>query len=98
MAKQFYTDYVRHCLRYFTRYELDENADRIEKLNWVCCESALEDFKPKEQDILKYIYRERDTMGDNVYNASKVCGYDQEHLWALCRLLEQRVAELRHLI
>lgn len=98
MGKSYYTDYVRHCLRYYTRNDFEPNASKAEKINWICCDDVFKELGPKEREILKHIYREKDTMADNVFNICKTLGLEQNQIWASIRDLERLVAESRTLI
>lgn len=99
MNRLFYTDYVRHCLRFYARNinkpqfntEVDEN-------NWYACHKAIERYSDRDQDIFLRVYGLRDTLEDNVYETSKVYLIDQNIIWKLMRELERDIAKKRGLL
>lgn len=100
MSKTFYTDYVRHSLRFYTR-----NIDKptkfksdSDKANWLSCHGAIRNYSPKEQNILVSVYSGYDTLADEVYNASKQYKIDQNIIWDMMKDVEHRVARNRGLI
>lgn len=97
MARAFYTEYVNHCMRFYTRHSLCTD-NSIDVLNWQACEKALSDFSPEEQEILTFVYRERDTIPDNVYNIARETKIKQDTVWNLISKLELKIAKLRGLI
>jgi hypothetical protein len=99
MNRLFYTDYVRHCLRFYARNvnkprfntEVDEN-------NWYACHKAIEPYSDRDKDIFLRVYGLRDTLEDNVYETSKIYLIDQNIIWKLMRELERNIAKKRGLL
>lgn len=99
MAKTFYTDYVQHCMRFFSRYPKPNHfRSEADKKNWNACNMALKEFSDVDRDILIGIYKEGDTIPDNIYQASKARKINQDTIWKLCDQLEHKVAKRRGLI
>lgn len=99
MTKKFYSEYVRHALRFYARH-LEApvfNCPAAQK-NWVACDSVLNEHFPRYKDVLISVYRGFDTMGDNVYEAAKRYNMPQDNLWTMMEELEKRVAHARGLI
>ena len=48
--------------------------------------------------MLLYIYREGDTIPDNVYQIAKAKGLRQDSVWKLVNELERKVAKRRGLL
>lgn len=97
MSRAYYTDYVNHCMKFYTRYS-QPSGQSVESYNWLSCKKALATFSPEEQEILTFVYRERDTIQDNVYTIAKEKGIKQNRVWNLITELERKVAKLRGLI
>ncbi len=97
MARAHYTEYVNHCMRFYTRHArpAEQSADA---LNWLSCEKALAAFSPEEQDILTFVYREKDTIPDNVFAIAKEKGIKQNRVWGMMMALELKIAKIRGLI
>ena len=99
MSKPYYTDYVRHCLRFYVR-----NTDKprfnseVDKNNWYACQRAVERYAMDERAIIVYVYGMRDTLADNVYEIAKSHRIDQNIVWDMLKELEHRVARNRGLI
>lgn len=99
MSKPYYTDYVRHCLRFYTRNptvsRFNTEADRF---NWYACHRVMEIRPSEERAIFVQVYSSRDTLADNVYEVAKAKGIDQNIIWELLKDFERAVAEKRGLI
>ena len=94
-----YTLYVRHCLRFYTRYpNITQFRNETDRLNWQACHNAMQNYSTLYRDILTYIYSEGDTLADNVYVISKKYGASQDAIRALMREFERVVAEERGLL
>lgn len=99
MSKHFYTEYVRHCLRYYAR---NINKPRfnteVDKNNWNACYRAIERYSDRDKDIFLRVYGMRDTLADNVYEASQIYLIDQNIIWDMIKDLERVVAKKRGLL
>ena len=94
-----YTAYVRHALRFYSRYlHIEEFRSEADRLNWSACHRAIQSYPPIDKDILVCVYGECDTLGDNVYNVSKRYGIAQDALWEMMREFERKVAIERTLL
>ena len=100
MSRPFYSEYVKHALRFYSR-----NTDKpikfrsaADKANWLSCRGAIRYFPPMEQKILISVYSGFDTLPDEVYNASKKYNIDQNYIWDLMKDVERKVALNRGLI
>jgi uncharacterized membrane protein len=96
--KTFYSDYVNHCLRFYSRHSDPEFRSEADKSNWNACKEALEEFNDKDREILTTIFREGDTIPDNVYQMAKKLNTKQDGIWRLVSDLERKVAKKRGLI
>ena len=100
MSRCFYSEYVKHALRFYSR-NIDKptrfrsNAD---KANWLSCYSAMKHYSPVQQDMLISVYSGYDTLPDEVYNTSKRYKIDQSIIWDLMKEIERKVALIRGLI
>lgn len=99
MAKVFYSNFVRHCMRFYARHP-KPNYFRTEadKKNWKSCDNALKSFTDEDREILLTIYREGDTLSDNIYQFARQEGISQDPLWKLVNDLERKVAKRRGLL
>ena len=89
MSRAFYSEFVSHCLRFYARYEDRIYNSEAEKHNWIACHMALKSFTKAERKKLLTIYKEGDTIPDNVH---------QDVIWGLVRECEKRVAKYRGLL
>ena len=99
MSKKYYTDYVRHALRFYTRHNnqpiFNTEAD---KNNWMSCHSVLKKCSDKDAEILKSVYSGYDTLADEVFSASKKYKVDQDIIWDCMKDVERRIALRRGLL
>ena len=96
--KTFYSEYVQHCMKFYARHPNPKFWSDADKLNWYACDSAMKGFTDKEQDILMTVYRECDTIPDNVYEVSVDRNIKQDTIWKLINELERKVAKRRGLL
>lgn len=98
MARMFYSDYVRHCLRFYVRHENPQFRTSADKHNWYACKDTLDTFSDKDRETLLVIYRNGDTMPDSIYQLAKEQGVSQNVLWKMVNELERKVAKKRGLL
>ena len=99
MNKPFYSEYVRHCMRFYSR---NINKPRfnteVDKDNWYACHKAIERYSDRDRDILIRVYGMYDTLADNVYEVAKLYSIDQNIIWDMIKDFERNVAKKRGLI
>ena len=96
--RTFYSEYVQHCMRFYARHPHPTFRSETDKQNWNVCDSVIKEFTPFEVDILMSVYREGDTIPDNIYKISVDRSVKQDCIWKLVNELERKVAERRNLI
>ena len=98
MYKQCYTDYVRRCLRFYSRNLIEPCfKTEVDSNNWYACHNVLQTYPKRDRDILVYVYGEFDTTGDNVYAIANKYQIHQNVIWAMMRECERQVAVERGL-
>jgi hypothetical protein len=99
MIKKHYSDYVRHALRYYTR-NLENPVFKclVSQQNWLVCHSVINRYFSEHKEVLIAVYQPFDTMGDNVYQASKKHNIPQDNIWSMMADLEKLIAQERGLI
>jgi|SRR3712207_1062439 len=98
MSRPHYSEYVGHCLRFYTRHKEPRFSSNVDRLNWEACRDALNTFCDSDRTLLHEVYSERDTMSDNVYQICKRENLCQDTLWKMVNDLEREVARVRGLI
>ena len=96
--RTFYSEYVQHCMRFYSRHSDPEFRTEVDKLNWKACESALKAFADKDRELLLEIYRRQETVAEGISNIANAKSLDQNDLWKLVGDLERKVAKRRNLI
>lgn len=98
MNKPCYTEYVRHALRFYSRYlNRVHFKSAVDELNWFACHRAIQGYSHEEKDILVYVYGEFDTIPDNVYAMANKYHIHQNVIWDMMKTLERKVAVERGL-
>ena len=93
MLKPCYTDYVRHAMRFYSRYlSLTSWKNQVDKANWYACRNVLASYSDRDKDILVYVYGAYDTIGDNVYAMANKHNIHQNIIWDMMREFERKVA------
>lgn len=100
MGKPFYSDYVKHALRFYTRNISKPTVfkSKADKNNWLSCYSVIKFYPERERDILISVYSGFDTLPDEVYNTSQKYNVNQNIIWDLMKEVEHKIAKLRGLI
>lgn len=99
MNKPFYSDYVRHTMRFYSRnLKLKRFKNQIDEENWLACYNTIRNYTDREKDILVYVYGSYDTLADNVYEMSKKYSINQSIIWDLMKEVELKIATERGLV
>lgn len=99
MNRPFYSEYVRHCLRFYARNITKTRFNtEVDKNNWYACHKAIEHYSDKDKDLLIRVYALYDTIADNVYEVAKTNHIDQNIIWDMLKEFERSVAKKRGLI
>ncbi len=96
--KTFYSEYIQHCMRFYARHPHPTYRSDTDKQNWLACDSAIKGFGDEEREMLLTIYREGDTVPDNIYNLSRALNIKQDLIWKLVNELERKIARRRGLL
>lgn len=97
--KKYYSDYVTHCLRFYSRHPKPNYfKTEVDRKDWQAVDTAIKGFSEEEQDMLLTVYREGDTIADNIYQLSKKLRIHQDNIWSLVEKLEKKVAKRRGLL
>lgn len=93
MNKPFYTEYVRHAMRFYSRHlNKPTFKHNVDKSNWYACHNVIETYSRRDKDILTYVYGEFDTMSDNVYAIANKHHIHQNIIWDMMKEFERKVA------
>ena len=99
MTKPFYTEYVRHALRFYTRnISQPRFRNEADKENWYACANVVKGYSDKNRDIIKAVYGGYDTLADNVFETARKHGINQGIIWDLMKEVEHKIAKRRGLI
>ena len=99
MNRPHYSEFVRHCLRFYSRnLHLKQFKSDIDKQNWIACDDVIRSYCDRDRDIIVMTYGEFDTLSDNVYNTARKLGIHQAIIWDMMKDLERKIAKRRGLI
>lgn len=99
MNRPFYSEYVRHALRFYTRnLSQPKFKTDVDKHNWFACANVIEKYSDRDRDILVAVYGGYDTLPDNVYETAKKQGIPQSIIWDLMKEVERKIARKRGLM
>lgn len=100
MSKPYYSEYVKHALRFYSRNCSSRPAFKsdADKYNWLSCDSVLSRYPSYMREILLSVYSGYDTLPDEVYKASKEHNIEQNLIWDSMKELERKIAKRRELI
>lgn len=99
MNRPFYSEYVRHCMRFYARNtEKPRFNTEVDKNNWYACHRALDNYSEQDRNIIIHVYGMRDTIADNVFWVAKTYDLDQRVIWDMLKEFERSVAKKRGLL
>lgn len=99
MTKSYYTEYVRHALRFYTRNLLMSRfKSEADKDNWYACANVIKAYSDQNRDIIIKVYSGYDTLSDNVFEAARRYNVNQSVVWDLMKEVEHKIAKRRGLI
>jgi hypothetical protein len=100
MSKPFYSEYVKHALRFYSRNLVKPTVFKSEadKQNWLSCYSVIKSYPEDKKNILFAVYSGFDTLPDEVYKTAKAYCINQNIIWDLMKDVEHKVARRRGLI
>ena len=102
--KPHYSDFVRHCLRFYIKTIDDGKGGcpafntQADRENWRACRDVLQSYSEDDQDLIFNLYRTGDTLPDKIYTLSKVKQVSQDSLWSLVNQVERKIARKRGLV
>lgn len=102
MRKQYYTEYVRHCLRFYVMTLDVGTAPKFktaaDKNNWMCCHEVVSRLDQDDLEIVRELYSPGDTIPDKIYRIATTKRMSQSYMWSLIDDLECRIAQKRGLV
>ena len=100
MNRPFYCEYVRHCLRFYSRNtkQTPHFKTDVDKNNWLACANILKNYSETDRAILTEVYGGYDTLPDNVYQAAKKYDINQIVIWDMMKDVEKKIARKRGLL
>lgn len=99
MSRPFYSEYVRHCMRFYSRnLHITRFKTLVDDANWKACNEVMLELPEKTRDILVSVYSGYDTLADEVYNTSRKYSINQNIIWDMMKVFERAVAERRGLV
>lgn len=102
--KPFYSDFVRHCLRYYVKTQDDGHGGHpifrtdADKANWSACFRVLKDYSQGDIDIISEIYRQVGSIDDSVYLVARAKRVPTGSIWNLINATERKIAKKRGLL
>lgn len=99
MSRRYYSEYVSHCLRFYSRNrDIRQFNTLVDENNWKACDTVFAEYSPEDREVLLSVYEGRDTLADEVYNASQKYHVEQNVIWDKLKKLERDIARARGLI
>lgn len=99
MNRPFYSDYVRHALRFYSRnLQVFSFKTMVDYENWIACDNIVRGYSDRDRDILVSVYGGFDTLPDNVYESAKKHRINQNIIWDMMKDVERKIAQKRGLL
>lgn len=103
MVRPYYADYIKHCMKYFSKTFTPGAGTpafktEVDRRNWFSCYSIYSRCTAEEKKILLSVYGADDTLADNIYTTARDMGINQDKIWNLVGDFERKVAKRRGLL
>ena len=100
MNRPFYSDYVRHMMRFYTRTANTKPnfKTEVDRLNWHTCEEVIKGYSENAREAFIAIYSGYDTLTNEVLEVAKVRSLRPSIIWDSMKEFERKVAKRRGLI
>lgn len=104
MNRPYYSEYVRHAMRFYSRsltkfpQEPPLFKSEADANNWKACHIVIKDYSDKDKEILISVYGGYDTLADEVYKIAKKNNINQNIIWDMMKDFERNVAKERGLM
>lgn len=95
MTKFAYSDYVRHCLRFYVRHPHPTFVSDVDKLNWTAARDVVSELPEDQKTIVTELYMANEPM---VTMLSKKHKKSPNYIWKLINEVERKVAKRRDLL
>lgn len=96
--KPFYTDYVKHMMRFYSRsLDIEEFKSNADVTNWQICNATIIHYS-QYKSLLLDIYSGYGTHDEEVSKASIKYNVDKKFIWDLMKRFEKDLAHNRGLI
>lgn len=99
MSKTYYSEYARHCLRFYIRHPNPKFECVTDRKDWFAARDAVESLKDDEQEFINNIYTSYvNEISERVKNAADDMNFTLKKAWGTMCIAEKRVAKNRGLI
>ena len=100
MNRPFYSDYVRHMMRFYTRTANIKPTFKteVDRINWHTCEEVMKGYPEVERESFFAIYSGFDTLTNEVFEVAQVRSVKASVVWDAMKEFERKVAKRRGLI
>lgn len=100
MNRPFYSDYVRHMMRFYARTATAHPSFKteVDRVNWHTCKEVLSLYPQNDREILVKIYGGYDNLANEVHEVSQVSSIRASIIWDMMKEFERKVAQKRGLI
>lgn len=98
MNKSYYTDYARHCLRFYTRYKNPKFKRKSDENNWNAADKVYQKLSDEDKNTVDFVYGQKDTIADNVFALANERGCEQNAIWNAIAQIEEKVGYERGLL
>lgn len=96
--KQFYSEYVKHMMRFYSRsLDIQTFKSDVDKNNWFTCNITLAKY-PAYKDVLLDVYSGYGLLDEEVSNAAIKYRIERKFIWDLMKRFERDLAQNRGLL
>lgn len=98
MRRNYCSDYVNHCLRFYAKYPKPFFRHEIDKMNWDACDKAVNELTLAEKEIIVKVYKaDAEDFTRLIREVARDYKVPTQDVWDLISTVENKVAKYRKL-
>lgn len=99
MGKCSYSEYVKHCLRYYVKFrDKTVSKSKADSLNWLAVDKVFQELSARDKEIVLTVYDRKENMRELVEDLAIQYRVDEYVIWGVITGVERKVAIARGLI
>ena len=88
----YYTDFTRHCMRFFTRHNYPKDGGKNSIAQWTTAKRIFDNNIDKYKEMFMFLYSTKKPFVENIQVYAKNNNVRIEQVWSKINFLEKELA------